>query len=75
VSIHRGANGGLWNEAWRQFMNANLHRRVPQKELIHKAFELAFRFDIVGPIMPYHSPVPSPGPQLLASTLPIFEPP
>jgi hypothetical protein len=39
---------------------------VPKEEILSKAFELAFRFDIVGPIMPYYSPVPPPGPQLLA---------
>ncbi|HEX8824469.1 MAG TPA: TIGR02269 family lipoprotein [Archangium sp.] len=66
LRIHRGANGGPWNEAWRQFMNANQRRPVTKKEMLHKAFELALRFDIAGPIRPYYSPVPPPGPQLLA---------
>ncbi len=66
LRIHRGASGGPWNEAWRQFKAANEHRRVSQEELLRKAFELAFRFDIVGPVMPYYTPVPPPGPQLLA---------
>ncbi|HEY0096682.1 MAG TPA: DUF2380 domain-containing protein, partial [Archangium sp.] len=58
--------GGPWNAAWRQFMRANEHRLVSKEEMLRKAFELAFRFDIAGPIRPYYSPVPPPGPQLLA---------
>ncbi|MDC0707086.1 TIGR02269 family lipoprotein [Stigmatella sp. ncwal1] len=58
--------GGLWNEAWRQFMRSNLHRRLTQEELIRKAFELTYRFDIAGPIVPYgHTLVPQ-GPQFQA---------
>jgi uncharacterized lipoprotein (TIGR02269 family) len=66
LRIHRGANGGPWNAAWQQYYRANRDRLVPREELIRKAFELALRFDIAGPIMPYYSPVPPPGPQLLA---------
>lgn len=66
LRIHRGASGGLWNEAWRQFLNANQSRLVPRDEMLRKAFELAFRFDIVGPLMPYRHPIPPVGPQLLA---------
>jgi uncharacterized lipoprotein (TIGR02269 family) len=66
LRIHRGARGGLWNEAWRQFVEANAARRVPREELISKAFELALRYDIVGPIVPYRAPIPPPGPQLFA---------
>jgi uncharacterized lipoprotein (TIGR02269 family) len=65
LRIHRGANGGPWNEAWRQFVSSN-PGPVPREVLIRKAFELALRFDIAGPIMPYPSPVPPPGPQILA---------
>ncbi|OJT25672.1 hypothetical protein BO221_07390 [Archangium sp. Cb G35] len=65
LRIHRGANGGSWNQAWQQFMRANPDY-VPREVLISKAFELALRFDIAGPIRPYYSPVPAPGPQLLA---------
>jgi uncharacterized lipoprotein (TIGR02269 family) len=65
LSIHRGANGGLWNQAWQQFIIAN-PGPVPREVLIRKAFELALRFDIAGPLRPYHAPVPPPGPQLLA---------
>ena len=65
LRIHNGANGGLWNQAWRQYMRAN-PGYVPREVLISKAFELALRFDIAGPIRPYYAPVPAPGPQLLA---------
>jgi uncharacterized lipoprotein (TIGR02269 family) len=65
LRIHRGANGGLWNEAWRQFIEAN-PGPVPRAALVRKAFELALHFDIAGPIRPYSAPVPPPGPQLLA---------
>jgi uncharacterized lipoprotein (TIGR02269 family) len=67
LRIHRGANGGLWNQAWRQFKDANLHRLVPQEEMLRKAFELAYRFDIVGPIVPYNHQLVPPGPQLFAN--------
>ncbi len=66
LRIHRGANGGPWNAAWQQYYRANQDRLVPREEMIRKAFELALRFDIAGPIRPYYSPVPPPGPQLLA---------
>nr|QKW93639.1 lipoprotein family TIGR02269 [Cystobacter sp.] len=67
LRLHRGAaSGGLWNQAWRQFMQANIHRTVPKEEMIRKAFELAYRFDIVGPIVPYRHQVVPPGPQLFA---------
>lgn len=65
--IHSGgARGGLWNQAWREFFLANSYRRLPQQELFAKAFELSFRFDIVGPIMRYSQPVIPQGPQLVA---------
>ncbi|WP_309896054.1 TIGR02269 family lipoprotein [Archangium sp.] len=67
LRIHRGPGpGGAWNEAWRQFMNANVRRKVPQEEMLRKAFELAFRFDIVGPLVPYGHQIAPAGPQLLA---------
>jgi uncharacterized lipoprotein (TIGR02269 family) len=44
------------------------HHLFPQArdDVIRKAFELTYRFDIAGPIMPYYSPVLPPGPQLRA---------
>jgi uncharacterized lipoprotein (TIGR02269 family) len=64
LRIHRGAQGGPWNEAWRQFREAHEGRRVSQEVLLRKAFELSLRFDIAGPIMPYYGPIAPPGPQL-----------
>jgi uncharacterized lipoprotein (TIGR02269 family) len=59
LRIHRGQQGGPWNRAWREFMYANNDRKVPTDELLRKAFELSYRFDIVGPIIPYsHQLVP-----------------
>jgi len=66
LRIHRGARGGLWNEAWRQYRDANSARRVPPEELLAKAFEFALRFDIAGPIRSYYGPIPPPGPQLVS---------
>jgi uncharacterized lipoprotein (TIGR02269 family) len=67
LRIHRGdGRGGVWNQAWREFRDANRDRKVPPEELLAKAFELAYRFDIVGPIVPYHHPLVPPGPQLFA---------
>nr|WP_239014592.1 TIGR02269 family lipoprotein [Archangium violaceum] len=62
LRIHRGASGGPWNEAWRQFMHANARRRVPPEEMLRKAFELAYRFDIVGLLVPYGHPLVPPVP-------------
>ncbi|WP_255408474.1 TIGR02269 family lipoprotein [Archangium sp. Cb G35] len=67
LRVHRaGARGSLWNQAWRDFKNANQGRAVPREELLAKAFELAYRFDIVGPIVPYGHTLVEPGPQLFA---------
>lgn len=61
-----GARGGSWNRAWRDFRDANRGRKVPPGELLAKAFELAYRFDIVGPIVPYGHTLVPPGPQMFA---------
>jgi uncharacterized lipoprotein (TIGR02269 family) len=66
LRIHRGARGGPWNEARRQYYEANSARPVSREELLSKAFELALRYDLAGPIHYYYSPIPPPGPQLLA---------
>lgn len=67
LRIHSGqGRGGLWNEAWRQFRTATEGRRLAQEEFFAKAFELAYRYDIVGPITSYNQPIVPPGPQLLA---------
>ena len=65
--IHGGTGrGGLWNEAWRQFMEAHRGEPVTQEQLLGKALEFAFRFNIAGPLMPYGHTIVPPGPQLLA---------
>ena len=51
--IHGGGpSGGRWNEAWRTFMKRR--PRAPAEEIYRHAGELIFRFDLAGPIMPYH---------------------
>lgn len=68
--IHSGKGmgpGGAWNDAWRQFVRAN--PRIPSRDvLMRHALELAFRFQLSGPVVPYNSRlVPqSPGPRIEA---------
>ncbi|WP_163864216.1 TIGR02269 family lipoprotein [Myxococcus eversor] len=50
--IHHGVKGGAWNEAWRKFQRIN--RGATQEEMYRYARELIVRFDLVGPILPYH---------------------
>ncbi len=50
--IHKGANGGPWNKAWRDFQKA--HRRATKEDMYRYARELIIRFDLIGPILPYH---------------------
>ena len=58
VHIHRGANGGPWNAAWRQFIRVNPD--APKEEIWRYAGELIHRFDIDGPILPYYGRVALP---------------
>ncbi|GHG67630.1 hypothetical protein GCM10012319_10100 [Comamonas sp. KCTC 72670] len=57
--IHSGKGmgpGGAWNNAWRQFVMAN--PRPPSKDVIMRhAIELAFRFELSGPVVPYNVPI------------------
>ena len=57
--IHSGKGmgpGGAWNHAWHQFMKA--YPRPPARDvLMRHAIELAFRFQLSGPIVPYNTPV------------------
>jgi hypothetical protein len=53
----------MWNTAWRVFINAN--PEPPGRDaVIRHAFELAFRYDLTGPLVPYNRPVMPIGPQL-----------
>jgi uncharacterized lipoprotein (TIGR02269 family) len=53
LRIHSGGpKGGMWNQAWRQFMNA--HPDATPDAIYRHAGELIFRFQLTGPIVPYH---------------------
>jgi uncharacterized lipoprotein (TIGR02269 family) len=62
--IHSGTGrGGLWNTAWRVYMDANPN--PPGRDvLLRHAIELAFRYELTGPIVPYNHQVVPIGPQL-----------
>lgn len=64
--IHAGdGRGGAWNEAWRLYVRA--HPEPPPREaILRHAFELAFRFKLTGPLVPYNHPVVPIGPQLFS---------
>lgn len=52
--IHSGGpRGGLWNEAWRQFRKANEY--ATPEQIYRHAGELIYRFELLGPIVPYYS--------------------
>jgi len=52
--IHSGGpGGGRWNEAWRQFKRANPY--ASPEEIYRHAGELIYRFELIGPIVPYYS--------------------
>lgn len=62
--IHGGTgHGGLWNAAWRSFKDAN---PIPpgREVMIRHALKLAFRYQLVGPLVPYNRPAMPIGPQL-----------
>jgi uncharacterized lipoprotein (TIGR02269 family) len=67
LQIHRGdGRGGLWNTAWRAYKDA--HPNPPSAHaILRHAFELAFRFKLVGPLVPYGHPVVPIGPQLFSN--------
>jgi uncharacterized lipoprotein (TIGR02269 family) len=53
--IHRGGpRGGMWNEAWREFVDARATEKVPHAEIWAHAFQLMRRFNLEpGPLVPY----------------------
>ncbi|WP_083968009.1 TIGR02269 family lipoprotein [Hyalangium minutum] len=56
-SIHRGAKGGPWNDAWDRFIQAR--RATATREEIHKyAGQLIYEFELFGPVMRFKSPPP-----------------
>jgi len=50
--LHRGAEGGPWNEAWREFRRAN--EGATEAQIWEHAVKLIFRFRLTGPLIPYH---------------------
>jgi uncharacterized lipoprotein (TIGR02269 family) len=50
--IHRGPEGGPWNAEWRQFMTSN--PEATQAQIWEQAVKMIFRFELTGPIVPYH---------------------
>jgi len=51
-SIHRGADGGPWNEAWRKFIRENL-KGASKEEIYRYAGQLIYEFELFGPVVPY----------------------
>jgi uncharacterized lipoprotein (TIGR02269 family) len=52
IRLHSGGpNGGLWNQAWREFMST--YPNAPPEQIYRHAGELMFRFELTGPIAPY----------------------
>jgi uncharacterized lipoprotein (TIGR02269 family) len=49
--IHRGANGGPWNAAWKKFIEA--HRSASPEEIHRHAGQLIYEFGLFGPILSY----------------------
>ncbi len=60
-SIHRGANGGPWNEAWRRWILAN--DGATQEEIFRYAGQLIYEFELFGPVVPYRRRLPQPLPE------------
>jgi len=53
IGIHGGGQrGGLWNQAWRDFRAAQ--PEAPAAEIYRYADVLLYRFQLTGPIVPYH---------------------
>lgn len=49
--IHRGANGGPWNEAWSKFIANN--RKASPQEIHQHAGKLIYEFGLFGVVLPY----------------------
>lgn len=54
--IHQGANGGPWNQAWRDFIAS--HPAATKHEIWNHAAELCARFQLFGIVVPYYGPRP-----------------
>ncbi len=52
-SIHRGEAGGPWNAEWAHYIRYN---QLANRQAIHLfATQMIFRFNLSGPVVPYHS--------------------
>jgi len=58
--IHRGVNGGPWNEAWRVFIENN--RGATPEEIHRHAGKLIYEFGLLGVVTPYRRWTPQPPP-------------
>jgi uncharacterized lipoprotein (TIGR02269 family) len=58
--IHRGANGGEWNAAWRRYQEKNLG--ASKIEIMKYAGQLIYEFRLYGLIVPYRPRVLPPPP-------------
>jgi uncharacterized lipoprotein (TIGR02269 family) len=61
-SIHRGKNGGPWNEAWRQFIRGQRGKEATKEEIWKYAGELCVRFGLMAPLLPYRGGMQLPPP-------------
>jgi uncharacterized lipoprotein (TIGR02269 family) len=50
--IHRGMNGGPWNEAWREWIKG--HDDALKADIWRHACELCFEFRLLGVVVPYY---------------------
>lgn len=58
--IHRGPNGGPWNDAWRVFIENN--RGATPQEIHQHAGKLIYEFGLLGVVTPYRRWAPLPPP-------------
>ncbi|HZI11638.1 MAG TPA: TIGR02269 family lipoprotein [Myxococcus sp.] len=52
-NIHRGELGGPWNAEWAHYIRYN--GRANRQAIHLFAMQMIFRFDLSGPVVPYHS--------------------
>ena len=57
-TIHRGEAGGPWNAEWSLYIQRN--PTAPRQAIHLFAVQMIFRFNLSGPVVPYHSRKPIP---------------
>jgi hypothetical protein len=56
--LHSGTGrGGMWNQAWRDYIRSKGRDPVTPNEIHRQAVELIFRFELTGPVIPYNTRV------------------